>query len=467
MYHMAYDLSQLRLEGIEIKEIIDCQICQTPGEHGELFLTGYIEEDKFEETQSLQPLRLYTLEETEKNLFCGVLTAISQEEKGQLLMLHIEAKGYTYLLDLQKKSRTFQDTSKTYSEILRRILCEYEGADYTVAQDFGPIGNLEIQYRETDWKFLKRIFSKLYIHLTGEIRIPAIRIYVGVPTLYEDQQDYELIEMMLDFKHCDVLRETGYELSESDMLDCLVKTDKLCGIFTSIYLYNTPMVVAGIKAYMHQGLMNVGINLKKKEGVVATPQFPMALVGLALEGIVLEVKGESVRMHFFIDDGYSACDVYWFTYSTPSASPDGSGWYYMPEVGDRLRVYFPTKYLKDALAISAVSSYKGTGEPDRMADPSSKYLRTASGQEMNMGGNGIYLASAGEAASLMVGADGGILVKANVIEVTAEENIDINAETNIEFHSSAGAAYRCEQGGRMELEQSGNMKISGSKLNID
>ena len=139
----------------------------------------------------------------------------------------------------------------------------------------------------------------------------------------------------------------------------------------------------------------------------------------------------------------------------------------MPEIGDRLRVYFPTKYLKDALAISAVSSYKGTGEPDRMADPSSKYLRSASGQEMNMGGNGIYLASAGEAASLMIGTDGGIQVKGNVVEITADESIDINAETNIEFHSSTGAIYRCEQGGCMELDISGNLKISGSKLNID
>ena len=104
---MAYDLSQLKLEGIEIKNIINCQISQIPGEHGELSLTGYVENDKFEEAQSLQPLRLYSLEESEENIFCGVLTAISQEARGQLLMLHIEAKGYTYLLDLQKKIQDF------------------------------------------------------------------------------------------------------------------------------------------------------------------------------------------------------------------------------------------------------------------------------------------------------------------------------------------------------------------------
>ena len=49
---MAYDLSQLKLEGIEIKNIINCQISQIPGEHGELSLTGYVENDKFEEVCS-------------------------------------------------------------------------------------------------------------------------------------------------------------------------------------------------------------------------------------------------------------------------------------------------------------------------------------------------------------------------------------------------------------------------------
>lgn len=41
-----------------------------------------------------------------------------------------------------------------------------------------------------------------------------------------------------------------------------------------------------------------------------------------------------------------------------SASQDGSGWYYMSEIGDTVRVYFPTKHTKDAIALSAVSNYE-------------------------------------------------------------------------------------------------------------
>ena len=93
----------------------------------------------------------------------------------------------------------------------------------------------------------------------------------------------------------------------------------------------------------------------------------MHLTGAALEGTVLEVSGIRIRIHLKIDDGTDSEDVYWFPFSTLSASQDGSGWYYMPEPGDQVRVYFPTKHTKDAVAISAVSAYDGKAVPHQTA----------------------------------------------------------------------------------------------------
>ena len=55
---MSYDLSQLRLDGIKIGRIIDCRICQIPGEHGEMSLTAYAEKGTFDAVRSLEPLAL-------------------------------------------------------------------------------------------------------------------------------------------------------------------------------------------------------------------------------------------------------------------------------------------------------------------------------------------------------------------------------------------------------------------------
>lgn len=464
---MAYDVSQLKLEGIKIQELNDCRICQETGGHGELFLRAYIEEDVFEELESLQPIRLYVPGEQEQTIFCGVLTDVIEGSAGKLKEIWLEAKSYTYLMDIKKRSRTFQDITMTYTQLLASVLNEYGDADLIAAIQDRPIGELAVQYQETDWDFLRRIFSRIYSPLTGEMRIPAIRVYAGVPMGEEEIESYEIKEVAHDLERCAALRERGYGIRDVDGVRCRIRTGQLCGIFSSCQVKGTVMVTESLQGYLEHGLFWTEAVVSRKEGIVEAPRPPMHLVGLALEGIVLDVQGEHVRLHFDIDGERESDDRYWFPYSTPSASPDGSGWYYMPEIGDRLRVYFPTKQMRDVLAISAVSSYEGKDGPDRMADTSTKYLRSASGQEMDLSSQGAYFASAGEMASMMVGNDGRISIKGQQIEITAEESIDIMEAQEVTFHSKAGAVYKCSQGGTLELESGGDLKISGSKLNID
>lgn len=463
---MAYELSQLRLEGMEVKQFIDCQICQKPGEHGELSFCAYVDENVFEEVESFQALRLYVEGAQEKTLFCGILTEMEEESAGEVQKIHVIVKSYTYLLDIEKKSRTFQDIHMTYSQLLHKVLNAYRDADCIIAMEDQPIGEFVVQYQETDWEFLKRILSQIYMPLSGEVRIPAIRIYAGVPVLEDSLQDIELKEIVQDFEYCDKLKEMGYEIHNADGIYCIAETRQFCELFASCYLYGKPLLVGHFKAYFAQGFFKMVVVLKSRKGIVEIPRCPMQLVGLALEGKVLDVKGESVRLHFFLD-GDDSKDVYWFPYSTPSSSPDGSGWYYMPEVGDCLRVYFPTKHMKDVLAISAVSSYKGKDGPDRMADPRTKYLRTASGQEMNLSEKGTYLASSKDAASLFLGNDGKIVIKGQQVELIADEGIDIIDAKNINLHSKAGSTYQCSKGGKLDLDDAGNLNISGAKLNVD
>lgn len=91
----------------------------------------------------------------------------------------------------------------------------------------------------------------------------------------------------------------------------------------------------------------------------------MHIIGVALNGKVLEISGTKIKIHLDIDNGGK--DVYWFPFSTLSASPDGSGWYYMPEKGDNVRIYFPSKHTRDVIAVSAVSSYDGKAGESRTA----------------------------------------------------------------------------------------------------
>lgn len=56
-----------------------------------------------------------------------------------------------------------------------------------------------------------------------------------------------------------------------------------------------------------------------------------------------------------MDDQLDANSNYWFPYSTIYASEDNTGWYCMPEIGDSIRIYFPSKKEEEGIAISSVA----------------------------------------------------------------------------------------------------------------
>ena len=76
------------------------------------------------------------------------------------------------------------------------------------------------------------------------------------------------------------------------------------------------------------------------------------MIGASLDSTVTEVRGDVVRVSLRTDAKSGAGK--WFSFSTVYSSPDGSGWYCMPEPGDEIRLYFPTEQEKHGYVISAV-----------------------------------------------------------------------------------------------------------------
>lgn len=61
-----------------------------------------------------------------------------------------------------------------------------------------------------------------------------------------------------------------------------------------------------------------------------------------------------MKIKLEIDQDSTASGAMWFPYSTVYSSPDGSGWYVMPEAGDQIRLYFPDEREQHAFAASSV-----------------------------------------------------------------------------------------------------------------
>jgi phage baseplate assembly protein gpV len=119
----------------------------------------------------------------------------------------------------------------------------------------------------------------------------------------------------------------------------------------------------------------------------------MNVVGISINGSILEVQRDKVKVQLEISSNTDISTSYWFQYATVAASPDGGGWYCMPEVGEKIRLNCPTKDESKAFVVNAIGTNKGKSgaeaENDRMSNPDNKSLQTSSGQEVKFTPNSV------------------------------------------------------------------------------
>lgn len=149
--------------------ILHCKIHARYGEHTVAEISGTVKgrealailsdvtEDKVE---------IFSRDENgvEEMLFTGVMECVELEEEGQYASLSLRALSCTWKMDIERKSRSFQDLSMTYRDVAEKVIREYD-AELSWQLPDKPLEHPLIQYRETDFCFLKRIFS----HLEGSI----------------------------------------------------------------------------------------------------------------------------------------------------------------------------------------------------------------------------------------------------------------------------------------------------------
>lgn len=93
----------------------------------------------------------------------------------------IEALSYTYVLDIEYKTRSFQDVNMTYDCLLDTVLREYSGSDcVNVAARGETLNGLTMQYQETDWEFLKRMASRFYTPLIANHTFKSPKFSLGM-----------------------------------------------------------------------------------------------------------------------------------------------------------------------------------------------------------------------------------------------------------------------------------------------
>ncbi len=440
----------------KLLRIEDIKIDNKPNEHGYLYLKCLIDDSiKFQSAINASASdKICVYEELEdenlressvninvvnenksKILFNGMISSIKTTNNNGVYYLEIEGITSSFELDIKEKSKSFQNANMTYDELIGTILKDYSGYNYTQCISKGrKIGKPLFQYKETDWSFLKRIASELNSELFCDIMETRNMFYFGRPI----KASYE-IEDKGFYKACKDLKrfhETGGPEAghDTDYFYYEIKRREKYEVGDKIRFKNKDFYVNQYSAYALKDEVIYKYRLCRKNGIWQTKMYNSLLGGGSLEGKVLAVEGEKVKLNLDIDKGQSK-EAAWFSY----APPTGNTMYSMPVVGTSAALYFPNESSEAPIVTGCVR--KNGGSCAKTSDTTKRYFGTEHGSEIEMtpgalninGGSkeplnisfddntGVTLKSP---KKLSLNADGEIIIK-------TPQNINIKAESQI------------------------------------
>ncbi|MGZ0052061.1 hypothetical protein [Brevibacillus gelatini] len=368
-----------------IKRIEDVRMEWKPNEHARLYLRGIVDDSETVnavlQAASDDEIRLYDTDgESETTIFKGVVTSVQIAHRQGVYAIELEGQSGSFQLDVTKKRRSFQQADMTYPKLVQEIIKTYPGYNVNVSIGEGvQIGEPIIQYDETDWELLRRLASHFHGVLVSDIMEATPRFSFGLP----QGKSYTLSDDVAYTASKDLLayQKAGGDaagLHDTDFFTYEIESGERYTIGDEIWFRNKRMVVSEVKARMERGLFVYTYRLSRIDGIRQERIHNPKLSGISLEGKVLAVKGEQVKLHLEIDKQQPKETAYWF----PFAPPTGNVMYCMPQVGTSASLYFPDATGKRAVVLGCVR--KNGDSCAKTANPNIRYFGTEHGSELEL-----------------------------------------------------------------------------------
>jgi len=446
--------------GFEALRIDVLKIEQELNEHAILTLKGIFESEEPEEL--LRKINVDRPIKTTKDgqpLFNGVVTHCIATEPRQVCHVEITLLSHTFNMDVELKSKSFQDKAMLYDTLIKEIISQYpNGSHIDKITNGAVIETPIIQYEESDWQFLRRIASHFNTSLVPNLTGKGARFFVGLPTVdkgelishvYKQNRNFELYKKLspetgltpLDCTHFEVNTHEIYELG-----------DKV--IFRGVPLY----VIKTIYEYENAVVYNRCI-LSTKKGAEKLYIPNDNISGCSIFGKVIDRARDHIKIHLEIDKTQDVGTAYWYAYATMYASSGETGWYCPPEMGDTVRLYHPENEEKRAMAINSLKPHdpnenvEALDPEHRMIDPDVKYLRTAFGKEVKFRPDGIDIISKDGTVFMTLDDDGTVILNSNdKISFTALNDIYMKAK-NINVEAKKNILLKSNEGGTIDMKK--------------
>ncbi|MFE4572871.1 hypothetical protein [Paenibacillus chitinolyticus] len=426
---IGYD--QIRVTSpYRMKRIDHVEITWKPGEHGRMKLRGIVDDADHVgavlEASLKDEIQVFENgEDGEEPIFKGLITDVQAVFTQGVYTLEIEALAGSYLLDVRRKRRSFQQADMDYPALIAAILADYPGHDVICEAGAGvPIGAPVIQYDETDWELLKRLASRFHTVLISDIWSVQPKFSFGIPKLKSrtlpSDTSYKAFKDLLAYQKAG---GSGAGLHDTDFFGYEFESGIRYAIGEELRFKDKPMRVSEASGRMEAGQLKYTYRLSRLEGMYQPSLHNDKLTGISLEGKVLDVKGELVKLHLTIDKEQPKASAHWFAF----APPTGNAMYCMPKAGTDASLYLPDDSCGNAKVLDCVR--KNGDSCAKTGNPSNRYFGTEHGSEVELTPTAVNVAG-GSKEPLKLSFD-----DASGVTITSHKKLTLNAGEDISLYT--------------------------------
>ena len=451
----------------QVLALVEFESVLKKNQHGCAKISGYISAEEKNRIMAMISeetwAHIWFYDETEgKNiLFCGYIEDLRIHAEADTFLLTALLKTGTGKMDMGERIGVYQNASTSYQKILETIVQGYTDGKLLMGTEAGNIGKMVVQYKETDWEFAKRLAAQKNTVLMANEKSAGVKYTFGIIEEAGREllsyESYSIVNLIGEYQ---IKKNCG--MTESDAVAYKVKTREIFYLGDAVCFLGKNYVVGEVERKWEGNEIYNYYLLETKGELRQMTYGNKKIIGASLKGNVTSVKKDTVKVVLMEDETGGWAGQKWFAYSTIYSSPDGTGWYCMPEKGDSVRLYFPNENEAEAYVNSSVNEQSSNSSA--RSNPDEKSIKNKQGKEVLFKPDRLVFTN-NKGMSIEIVDDEGILIESDKsITIKAKENIGIiRMEQGVEMSAPEKIAF--QQGNTM-LELADDINVQGGRVNM-
>lgn len=360
------ELGKLELQtDFRVVHIENIQICEQVNEHG-VMIVRFLTEDKVESNDVVryQGSKVLLKVKEEETIFCGICRKIHLISQNQYAEIELTADTLSIETDKEKCTKVFQDKSKTFGKVMSQGIGKknHNFLDYESGLKNKKVEEILSQKDETDWEFDRRIANRyqklLFVNSKdegGKVHIGNIPFRILEPGIILDQCIVRDVDKARKLQGNSIPKASVFEYENV----VLTVSNLAIGVGYGVKWDNRTQIVVKSTITCKDQLLQNEITLANAEGLTPSEEqiIEAASFSRVLEGTVQAVKKNYVQVAFENEDNKPQ----WIPYVHTA----GNYFYTMPDVGDKVSVYYEAvKGEKDSARVICTQSHHENDSPD-------------------------------------------------------------------------------------------------------